>query len=146
MSRVGGAVMMKNVMVPLISGIVFSIGLVIAGMTNPAKVMGFLNVFGNWDPSLLFVMVGAIIISMPTFLFIDKKMSAPLFNKEEVFSKQIKKIIDRPLVIGSAVFGIGWALVGFCPGPAISALTQIDGNVFMFFIAMSIGMLIKKIY
>ena len=146
MSRVGGAVMMKNVMVPLISGIVFSIGLVIAGMTNPAKVMGFLNVFGNWDPSLLFVMVGAIIISMPTFLFIDKKMSAPLFNKAEVFSKQIKKIIDRPLVIGSAVFGIGWALVGFCPGPAISALTQIDGNVFMFFIAMSIGMLIKKIY
>ena len=146
MSRVGGAVMMKNVMVPLISGIVFSIGLVIAGMTNPAKVLGFLNVFGNWDPSLLFVMVGAIIISMPTFLFIDKKMSAPLFNKEEVFSKQIKKIIDRPLVIGSAVFGIGWALVGFCPGPAISALTQIDGNVFMFFIAMSIGMLIKKIY
>ena len=146
MSRVGGAVMMKNVMVPLISGIVFSIGLVIAGMTNPAKVMGFLNVFGNWDPSLLFVMVGAIIISMPTFLFIDKKMSAPLFNKEEVFSKQIKKIIDRPLVIGSAVFGIGWALVGFCPGPALSALTQIDGNVFMFFIAMSIGMLIKKIY
>ena len=138
--------MMKNVIVPLISGIVFSIGLVIAGMTNPAKVMGFLNVFGNWDPSLLFVMVGAIIISMPTFLFIDKKMSAPLFNKEEVFSKQIKKIIDRPLVIGSAVFGIGWALVGFCPGPAISALTQIDGNVFMFFIAMSIGMLIKKIY
>ena len=138
--------MMKNVIVPLISGIVFSIGLVIAGMTNPAKVMGFLNVFGNWDPSLLFVMVGAIIISMPTFLFIDKKMSAPLFNKEEVFSKQHKKIIDRPLVIGSAVFGIGWALVGFCPGPAISALTQIDGNVFMFFIAMSIGMLIKKIY
>jgi len=146
MSRVGGAVMIKNVIVPLISGIVFSIGLVIAGMTNPAKVMGFLNVFGNWDPSLLFVMVGAIIISMPTFLFIDKKMSAPLFNKEEVFSKQLKKIIDKPLIIGSAVFGIGWALVGFCPGPALSALTQIDGNVFMFFIAMSIGMLIKKIY
>ena len=146
MSRVGGAVMIKNVIVPLISGIVFSIGLVIAGMTNPAKVMGFLNVFGNWDPSLLFVMVGAIIISMPTFLLIGKKMSAPLFNKEEVFNKQLKKIIDKPLIIGSAVFGIGWALVGFCPGPALSALTQIDGNVFMFFIAMSIGMLIKKIY
>jgi len=79
-------------------------------------------------------------------LLIGKKMSAPLFNKEEVFSKQLKKIIDKPLIIGSAVFGIGWALVGFCPGPALSALTQIDGNVFMFFIAMSIGMLIKKIY
>ncbi len=84
---------MKNVIVPLISGIVFSIGLVIAGMTNPAKVLGFLNVFGNWDPSLLFVMVGAIIISMPTFLLIGKKMSAPLFNKEEVFSKQLRKLL-----------------------------------------------------
>ena len=61
-------------------------------------------------------------------------------------SQQLKKNIDSPLLIGSAMFGIGWALVGFCPGPVISALTQVDGNVFMFFIAMSIGMLIKKIY
>ena len=115
-------------------------------MTNPAKVMGFLNVFGNWDPSLMFVMGGAIIVSMPAFLFIGKKMSAPLFNKEEGFSQQLKKNIDGPLVLGSAMFGIGWALVGFCPGPAIAALTQVDGNVFMFFIAMSIGMLLKKIF
>ena len=80
-----------------------------------------------------------------TSLFIGKKMSAPLFNKEEGFSQQLKKNIDSPLVLGSAMFGIGWALVGFCPGPAIAALTQVDGNVFMFFIAMSIGMLLKKI-
>ena len=66
----GGAVMMKNIFIPLISGIIFGIGLVIAGMTNPAKVMGFLNVFGNWDPSLMFVMGGAIIVSMPAFLLI----------------------------------------------------------------------------
>ena len=142
----GGAVMMKNIFIPLTSGIIFGIGLVIAGMTNPAKVMGFLNVFENWDPSLIFVMVGAIIVSMPVFLVIGKKMSAPLFNKEEGFGEQIKKNIDSPLVIGSAMFGVGWALIGFCPGPAISALTQIDGNVFVFFIAMSIGMLIKKFY
>jgi uncharacterized membrane protein YedE/YeeE len=129
----GGAVMMKNIFIPLTSGIIIGIGLVIAGMTNPAKVMGFLNVFGNWDPSLMFVMGGAIIVSMPAFLFIGKKMSAPLFNKEEGFSQQLKKNIDSPLVLGSAMFGIGWALVGFCPGPAIAALTQVDGNVFMFF-------------
>ena len=84
----GGAVMMKNVLIPLTSGIIFGIGLVIAGMTNPSKVMGFFNVFGNWDPSLMFVMGGAIIVSMPTFLIIGKKMSAPLFNKEEGFSQQ----------------------------------------------------------
>ena len=141
-----GAVMMKNIFIPLTSGIIFGVGLVIAGMTNPSKVMGFLNVFGNWDPSLMFVMGGAIVVSMPTFLLISKRMSAPLFNKEEGFSQQLKKNIDSPLVIGSAMFGVGWALVGFCPGPAIAALTQVDGNVFIFFIAMSIGMLIKKIY
>ena len=136
--------MMKNVIVPLTSGIIFGIGLVIAGMTNPSKVIGFLNIFGNWDPSLLFVIGGAIIISMPAFLLLSKKMSAPLFNKEEGFSQQVKKNIDGPLVLGSAIFGTGWALVGFCPGPAISALTQVDGNVIIFFITMSIGMLIKK--
>ena len=136
--------MMKNIIVPLSSGIIFGIGLMIAGMTNPAKVMGFLNIFGNWDPSLIFVMAGAIIVSMPAFLLFSKKMSAPLFNQEEGFNLQLKKNIDKPLIFGSTIFGIGWALVGFCPGPAISALTQVDGNVFMFFIAMSIGMLIKK--
>ena len=142
----GGAVIMKNIFVPLTSGIIFSIGLVISGMTNPSKVMSFLNVFGNWDPSLIFVMGGAIIVSMPAFLLISKKMSAPLFNKEGVFSQQYKKNIDSPLIVGSLMFGVGWALVGFCPGPAISALTQVDGNLFIFFIAMSIGMLLKKIY
>ena len=136
--------MMKNIIVPLSSGIIFGIGLMIAGMTNPAKIMGFLNIFGNWDPSLFFVMGGAIIVSMPAFLLLSKKMSAPFFNQEEGFNQQSKKNIDRPLIIGSTIFGIGWALVGFCPGPAISSLTQVDGNVFMFFIAMSIGMLIKK--
>ena len=140
----GGTVMMKNIIVPLTSGIIFGIGLVIAGMTNPSKVIGFLNIFGNWDPSLLFVIGGAMIISMPAFLLLSKKMSAPLFNKEEGFSQQVKKNIDGPLVLGSAIFGTGWALVGFCPGPAISALTQVDGNIIIFFITMSIGMLIKK--
>ena len=67
----GDAVMMKNIFIPLTSGVIFGIGLVIAGMTNPSKVMGFLNVFGNWDPSLMFVMGGAIVVSMPTFLLIS---------------------------------------------------------------------------
>ena len=77
---------MKNIIVPLSSGIIFGIGLVIAGMTNPAKVMGFLNVFGNWDPSLMFVMGGAIIVSIPAFILIGKKMSAPLLIKKKVLA------------------------------------------------------------
>ena len=108
--------------------------------------MGFLNIFGNWDPSLIFVIGGAIIISMPTFLFITKRMEGPMFNKKEGFDLHFNKEIDRSLVIGSTIFGVGWAMVGFCPGPAIAALTLIDGNVFMFFIAMSIGMLLRKVY
>ena len=115
-------------------------------MTNPAKVMGFLNIFGNWDPSLILVIGGAIIISMPTFLLIAKKMEGPIYNKKEGFSLLANKDIDRSLVIGSTIFGMGWAMVGFCPGPAIAALTLIDGNVFMFFIAMSIGMLLRKVF
>lgn len=138
--------MIRNFLIPSICGIIFSIGLVLAGMTNPSKVMGFLNIFGNWDPSLIFVIGGAIIISMPTFLFITKRMEGPMFNKKEGFDLHFNKEIDRSLVIGSTIFGVGWAMVGFCPGPAIAALTLIDGNVFMFFIAMSIGMLLRKVY
>jgi len=138
--------MIRNFLIPSICGIIFSIGLVLAGMTNPSKVMGFLNIFGNWDPSLIFVIGGAIIISMPTFLFITKKMEGPMFNKKEGFDLHFNKEIDHSLVIGSTIFGVGWAMVGFCPGPAIAALTLIDGNVFMFFIAMSIGMLLRKVY
>lgn len=73
-------------------------------------------------------------------------MKSPVFNQEEGFSQQLKRNIDRPLILGSTMFGIGWALVGFCPGPVIAALTLVDGNVFIFFISMSIGMLIKKEY
>ena len=142
----GNFVMMRNYLIPLICGIIFSIGLVLAGMTNPAKVMGFLNIFGNWDPSLILVIGGAIIISMPTFLLIAKKMEGPIYNKKEGFSFLANKDVDRSLVIGSTIFGMGWAMVGFCPGPAIAALTLIDGNVFMFFIAMSIGMLLRKVF
>ena len=142
----GKFVMIKNFLIPSICGIIFSIGLVLSGMTNPAKIMGFLNVFGNWDPSLIFTMGSAIIIVMSTFYLSVKRMEGPLFNKKEGFNIQTDKEIDRSLVIGSTIFGVGWAMVGFCPGPAIAALTLVDGNIFMFFIAMSIGMLLRKVF
>jgi len=142
----GKFVMIKNFLIPSICGIIFSIGLVLAGMTNPSKVMGFLNIFGNWDPSLIFTMGSAIIIVMSTFYLSVKRMEGPLLNKKEGFNIQIDREIDRSLVIGSTIFGVGWAMVGFCPGPAIAALTLVDGNIFIFFIAMSIGMLLRKVF
>ena len=142
----GKFVMIKNFLIPSVCGIIFSIGLVLSGMTNPAKIMGFLNLFGNWDPSLIFTMGSAIIIVMSTFYLSVKRMEGPLLNKKERFKIQIDKEIDRSLVIGSTIFGVGWAMVGFCPGPVIAALTLVDGNIFMFFIAMSIGMLLKKVF
>jgi uncharacterized membrane protein YedE/YeeE len=84
---------MRNIIVPLISGIIFGIGLVIAGMTNPAKVMGFLNVFGNWDPSLMFVMGGAIAVSLPTFLFLGKNCRPLSLIKKKDLRNNSKKIL-----------------------------------------------------
>ena len=117
--------------ISLFSGIVFGIGLTISSMINPAKVLGFLNLFGDWDPSLIFVMGGAIIVSMPFLNFFKKK---PLFAKNFLIP-QIKDI-DIKLIVGSTLFGIGWGLVGLCPGPAIASLAflNIYSIIFILFI------------
>mgnify|MGYP006892642807 FL=1 len=136
---------MKNIVIPIFVGILFGIGLTISGMTNPSKVIGFLNIFGKWDPSLIFVMGGAILISLPTFLILQKKISYPFFNKEDGFQKISFKNIDSSLLIGSGLFGIGWGMVGFCPGPSIASLSMLNANALIFFASMSLGMLIKKL-
>ena len=136
---------MKNIAIPIFVGILFGIGLNISGMTNPSKVIGFLNIFGKWDPSLIFVMGGAILISLPTFLILQKKISYPFFNKEDGFQKISFKNIDSSLLIGSGLFGIGWGMVGFCPGPSIASLSMLNENALIFFVSMSLGMLIKKL-
>ena len=110
--------MYKNIF-SLICGLIFGIGLTISGMTNPAKVIGFLDLFGNWDPSLIFVMGGAIVFVAPLFYLLGNKKK-PLF--ESSFQIPAKKNIDRKLIIGASLFGIGWGMVGLCPGPAISSL------------------------
>jgi uncharacterized membrane protein YedE/YeeE len=103
-----------NRIASLVSGIVFGIGLTISEMINPAKVLGFLDLFGNWDPSLMFVMIGALLVSSPMFHLI-KKREKPIFAENFNFSNN--KVIDSKLVIGSALFGAGWGLGGLCPGP-----------------------------
>ena len=127
--------MYKNIF-SLISGIFFGIGLTISGMTNPAKVIGFLDLAGNWDPSLIFVMGGAILFVSPCFYFLRNKKK-PLF--ESSFRLPTYTKIDRKLIIGSSLFGIGWGMVGLCPGPAISSFAFLQPLSILFVLAMICG-------
>jgi len=125
-----------NKIVSLLCGIVFGIGLVISEMINPEKVLGFLNIFNDWDPSLAFVMMGALIISTPAFhLFKNKKK--PLFSSNFLISP--KKEVDKKLIIGSVFFGAGWGLIGLCPGPAITSLALLNMNSVFFVTSMFAG-------
>ena len=120
----------------LISGIIFGFGLTVSGMVNPQKVLGFLNIFDEWDPSLSFVMVGAILIFSPLH-FIFKRKSRPFFAQSFIIPS--KEDIDKNLILGSSIFGTGWGLVGFCPGPAISAIAFINIDVYIFVLFMFVG-------
>ena len=124
----------------LIAGIIFGIGLTISEMINPAKVLGFLNLFGGWDPSLAFVMIGALVVTTP-FIFIYKKKK-PLFA--ETFSIPQKKDLDNKLIIGAVLFGTGWGLAGLCPGPAISSLALMNISSVIFVVAMFLGFYLSK--
>ena len=119
---------MKTNLVALISGIIFGLGLALSQMIDPNKVLNFLDVTGNWDPSLAFVMMGALAVSMLSFRFILKR-SAPVFESGFHVSKQA--VINRPLLLGAGLFGIGWGMTGYCPGPAIASLglLSIEGVV-----------------
>ena len=125
-----------NKIVSLFCGIIFGIGLVISEMINPAKVLGFLNIFYEWDPSLAFVMVGALIISTP-FFHLFKKKDKPLFSSNFLISNATE--IDKKLIIGSILFGAGWGLNGLCPGPAISSLALLNISSIAFVFWMSMG-------
>lgn len=124
-----------------LSGLIFGIGLTVAGMVNPAKVIAFLNILGNWDPSLVFVMVGAIIISAP-FFYILKNKKKPLFNSS--FQIPSRTNIDQNLIIGSSLFGIGWGMVGLCPGPAVASIALFQPLSILFVIAVMSGFYLCK--
>ena len=128
-----------QVLTALIVGLVFGIGLIVAGMTNPAKVQGFLDLAGNWDPSLAFVMGGAILVGLVAFRFAGKRERSLL---GEAMRLPTATAIDRRLVLGSLAFGAGWGLAGFCPGPALASLATGGGKVLIFTLAMLAGMLI----
>ena len=118
-------------------GLVFGLGIVISGMAQPAKVLGFLDVFGAFDPTLAVVMAAALIFAAPGFV-LARRRDKPLLAPKNLWPT--RTAIDRPLVIGATLFGVGWGLVGLCPGPAIVDLATLSPRVIMFVVAMGLGM------
>ncbi len=133
---------MKNAIAALVVGFVFAIGLGISGMTQPQKVVGFLDLFGSWDPSLIFVMVGAISLHLITYRLIRKRHHPLLSEKWHV---PTKNEITPSLIAGAFIFGVGWALGGFCPGPAVTSLASFTWEPLVFILSMVVGMYAFKL-
>ncbi|MBA4768127.1 MAG: YeeE/YedE family protein [Porphyrobacter sp.] len=129
--------MIRSLILPLVSGAIFGAGLTIGGMTDPARVRGFLDLFGSWDPTLAFVMGGAVLV-MALAWAIQRRMQRPAF--EESFSLPDARDITPRLVGGSALFGIGWGIAGLCPGPGFAALVIAPVPAAIFVAAMLVGM------
>jgi uncharacterized membrane protein YedE/YeeE len=123
-------------------GSIFGVGIVISGMGDPAKVQNFFDLFGTWDPSLTFVMGGALLVFLPGYLLLVRPRSAPILEPE--FRLPQRRVVDARLVGGAATFGVGWGVVGFCPGGAIPMVGTLDSRVFLFIAAMAVGMLIAR--
>ncbi|MFK7902252.1 MAG: DUF6691 family protein [Nitratireductor sp.] len=135
-----------NFLFSLICGVIFGLGLLISGMANPLKVQNFLDLFGTWDPSLAFVMGGAICVSAPGYWFIRKR-NEPFFAS--TFEFPTRTDFDKKLIVGASIFGIGWGLGGFCPGPALTAASMsflgASSNTLIFVGAMLVGVIAKKL-
>jgi hypothetical protein len=130
------------VLAALLSGLVFGAGLFVSGMTNPAKVIGFLDVAGSWDPSLAFVMGGALGVNALAFA-LTRRRARPLFA--ETFALPTASDIDSELVAGALLFGVGWGLVGLCPGPALAGLMRGAPPIYVFVAAMALGMWLDRL-
>lgn len=127
---------MMQPLVSLVAGVVFGLGLAVAEMTNPLKVLDFLDLAGHWDPSLAFVMGGAVLVTLVTFRFILRR-PVPFYG--ERFHLPTLTQVDRKLLIGAALFGIGWGLAGYCPGPALATVLSGNSETWLFVPAMLAG-------
>jgi uncharacterized protein len=127
----------KNI-ISLLSGLLFGIGMIISGMTDPEKVIGFLDITGQWDPTLIFVLGGALFVFSLFYHLIIKHREKSI--NEEAIPDVVRSGVDFNLIVGAIIFGIGWGLVGFCPGPIVSSLSSGNVTVYVFFISMLVGM------
>lgn len=132
---------MRKQIIGLVAGLVFGLGLAISQMISQQKVLAFLDIFGHWDPSLAFVMGGAVAVTALLFRFVLRRPQ-PLFDSK--FYLPGNNNIDKPLVIGSALFGVGWGLGGFCPGPALASLSIGRIEPFVFVTTLIVGSLVYK--
>ena len=126
----------------LLSGVLFGAGLTLGGMTDPARVRGFLDLFGNWDPTLAFVMGGAVLVMALAWL-IQPRLAKPVFA--DSFSLPTRRDLTPKLIGGSALFGMGWGIAGLCPGPAIAALVIEPFSAAIFVITMLAGMFVVRL-
>ncbi len=132
-----------NVFTALIAGIVFGFGLIVSGMSDPAKVLAFLDIGGRWDPSLALVMFGAIGMAAPAFAVARRRSRTLLGTKMRLAERSG---VDRRLLLGSALFGAGWGLAGFCPGPALVASGMGNGSALVLTLAMLVAMLAFEVF
>ena len=132
-----------QIITAFVTGLIFGLGLILSGMTNPAKIIGFLDIFGNWDPSLVLVMLGAIVVTATSFHLTKNR-------QKSYFGLPIKlpasSNIDHKLVIGSLMFGVGWGLAGYCPGPSLVSVLQDGYQPLVFVISMLVGMGIFEVF
>ena len=126
-----------NLIAALLSGFIFGAGLAVSGMTDTTKVLGFLDLFGDWDPSLAFVMGGALLLTITGFYAILQK-ERPLLDSQFYLPDPTK--IDKKLIVGATFFGIGWGLYGYCPGPAIASIAYLEPETAIFLVSMVSGM------
>ena len=136
--------MLLKPLIGLVAGVVFGVGLVISEMINPAKVLGFLNIFGAWDPSLIFVMGGGLVVFAIGYWLLMRGRSHSFLG--EVIKWPEVGQIDLPLVLGAVLFGLGWGLVGLCPGPAVAATLVAGADILIFLVAMAVGMIAHSIF
>ena len=129
--------------VPLVCGLIFGTGLLVSGMVQPTKVLGFLDIFGAWDPSLAVVMAAALAVAAPGFMLASNR-PRPVMAGQYFWPG--KSEIDAPLVLGAGLFGIGWGLVGLCPGPALESLATLSPGIIVFVVAMAVGMVIHDLW
>lgn len=130
--------------VALLCGTLFGAGLTLAGMTDPARVIGFLDMGGNWDPSLAIVMASAITVALPMFQWAVRKQPRPLLAARYYLPE--RTAIDRDLAIGAVLFGLGWGIAGLCPGPAIAGLGSGRPEIFAFVLAMAAGVGVRAMH
>ncbi|MGJ8679291.1 DUF6691 family protein [Paraglaciecola sp.] len=133
---------MKYIISAAISGLILGLGLVISGMVDPAKVIGFLDIFGQWDPTLAFVMAGGLSVYLPVYHLVIKPKGQTLFNQECQIPTNTK--LDKKLIFGAILFGIGWGISGICPGPAIVNVSGGQIGILGFVLSMLIGMILTS--